>query len=99
MRIATCVNDLKIVLNGSKGSRAIGKGWQGDLDEVLGEQVIPAGRVDPDDPKKEKVLEAEKRIPVTIADMLGDHLNDTNFKVEPKSGKAGNQAPKAPQPS
>ncbi len=86
MRNATCINQLQIVLTGSKGSVAIGKGWQGDLDQVLGEQVIAAKR-DPEDDTK--ILEPERRVPVTVAEMLGDHLNDTNFTVAPPPNLKG----------
>ena len=37
MRIARCTNDLSLQLLGNKASVSIGRDWQGDLDEVIGE--------------------------------------------------------------
>lgn len=86
MRIAKCINGLQITVTGSKGSVSIGKGWEGDLDRVLGVQVIPEKR-DPED--ESRIVEPERRIDVTIADMLGDHLNDANFTVAPPPNLKG----------
>jgi hypothetical protein len=36
MRIAECRSDLKLQLMGNQSSVAIGKGWKGDLDQVIG---------------------------------------------------------------
>jgi len=85
MRIAKCITPLQLVLTGSKGSVAIGLGWEGDLDQVVGEQVI-AARPDPEDATKTL---PEKRVPVTIADMLGHHLSDDHFTVSAPPKKKG----------
>jgi len=36
MRIATCTSNLQIHLMGNEASVAIGAGWEGDLDQVIG---------------------------------------------------------------
>lgn len=36
MRIAKCTSDLKLNLMGNETSVAIGAGWEGDLDQVIG---------------------------------------------------------------
>lgn len=36
MRIATCIAPLKLHCSGNKTSVAIGEGWTGDLDHVVG---------------------------------------------------------------
>lgn len=36
MRIAKCTSDLKLNLLGNETSVAIGAGWEGDLDQVIG---------------------------------------------------------------
>lgn len=93
MRIATCINSLQLTLTGVKGSVSIGKGWTGDVDQVLGEQAIRA-KVDPEDPTK--VLEPERRVDVTIADMLGHHFTEANFTVAAPPTVKG---PKATSPA
>lgn len=36
MRIAKCTSDLQLHLMGNEASVAIGLGWEGDLDQVIG---------------------------------------------------------------
>lgn len=36
MRIATCIAPLVLQVRGNKSSVAIGEGWHGDLDQVIG---------------------------------------------------------------
>lgn len=75
MRHATCIADLKLQLLGNRASVAITAGWQGDLDQVLGVQEIPAQR------DAEGLETAPARsVPMTVADALGHHLTAANFE-------------------
>jgi hypothetical protein len=97
-RQAKCVANLDVnvvgtMRDGTQRSVRIGPGWEGDLDQVVGETVTPAKR-DPDDDTK--ILEPEKIVPVTLLEALGDRYNlDVHFEVA--KAKKPQPAPAAPQ--
>lgn len=75
MRIAKCIRPLQVNLLGNRSSVAIGEGWQGDLDQVIGEST--------------------DRGPMTIADALGPHLNDSNFEIAAPAKSSAKASPAA----
>lgn len=81
MRSATCQRGQFTVM-GSIRAVAIGPGWQGDLDQVVGETVEADGT----------------RHPVTLAEALGDTLVAAHFEIAspPRTSRRAAEAPAAP---
>lgn len=86
-RHAKCIADLKLEVRGSKWAGSIGKGWQGDLDQVIGEREVKA-ELNEDGTEKTPA----KTVDVSLADALGKYLTEEHFEFTAAAARRGRHA-------